>query len=308
MKTINSFVAFLSVMFFGACTANIDDVEASDKIPVEVTFSGINISVIPDENQVMGTRATTTEAKVTRIALKVFDSNGKEVHSVEKVKKEGDSDFDNVKIPLYTGNYKFVAVAHKARTEESKVAMIESQTKAELNELYVPSLVYSTVQDVTISEKTSQSVVVNFGKRRTASFQFAPTDVCPENVKNVEISINPTKKAADTPYAFDPSTGYASGDFAYSVTFYPENLKNNTFTGNKLLVSFSPSDEMVQADVCITMRDGDDNLAYSRTLNDVTLKQHCITKAIGNFFQTNVTGNFSFDIENDASIEIPLNP
>lgn len=38
MKTINSFVAFLSVMFFGACTANIDDVEASDKIPVEVTF------------------------------------------------------------------------------------------------------------------------------------------------------------------------------------------------------------------------------------------------------------------------------
>ena len=65
---------------------------------------------------------------------------------------------------------------------------------------------------------------------------------------------------------------------------------------------------MVQADVCITMRDGDDNLAYSRTLNDVTLKQHCITKAIGNFFQTNVTGNFSFDIENDASIEIPLNP
>lgn len=55
MKTINSFVAFLSVMFFGACTANIDDVEASDKIPVEVTFSGINISVIPDENQVMVT-------------------------------------------------------------------------------------------------------------------------------------------------------------------------------------------------------------------------------------------------------------
>lgn len=106
-------------------------------MPVEITFGGLDVSVLPESPMNVKSRATTTEAGVTRIALKVFDaSTEKFVTSVEK-KKEDDADFNHAKLKLRVGNYKLLAVAHEASDVSSPVAYIETvRTMCLMNQKY----------------------------------------------------------------------------------------------------------------------------------------------------------------------------
>lgn len=61
-------------------------------------------------------------------------------------------------------------------------------------------------------------------------------------------------------------------------------------------------------DVTINMKNSDGITLYTRTLNDVTFRQHSTTIAKGTFFSSYITGSFSFDTNDDASINVPLDP
>ncbi|WP_337634067.1 hypothetical protein, partial [Prevotella sp.] len=60
--------------------------------------------------------------------------------------------------------------------------------------------------------------------------------------------------------------------------------------------------------VTINMKNSDGITLYTRTLNDVTFRQHTSTIAKGTFFSSQVSGSFTFDTTDDTSINIPLNP
>lgn len=217
-------------------------------------------------------------------------------------------DFGKVKCLLHIGTYKFVAVAHKAKTAGSKAAVITSPTEATLGEANVPSCLYSKVTDVTVSGNTTQSVNIEFGKRITSSFELNVTDDYPDEIENVEIILNPSKDQAANPYAFNPSTGCAASALTYNASFNRKSFSVTSFTGKTLSISLFLTAEEQKMNVTINMKNSDGITLYTRTLNDVTFRQHTSTIAKGTFFSSQVSGSFTFDTTDDTSINIPLKP
>lgn len=307
MKILNYCFFLFVIGILSACSSESNSVDENALVPVQVTFSGLDVSVVPDGSRGLTTRATVSEAKVDRIAFTVFNAKGEKVYSVVNENPKAD-DFDKVKCLLHIGTYKFVAVAHKAKTAESKAAVITSPTEATLGEANVPSCLYSKVTDVTVSGNTTQSVNIEFGKRITSSFELNVTDDYPDEIENVEIILNPSKDQAANPYAFNPSTGCAASALTYNASFNRKSFLVTSFTGKTLSISlFLTSDEQ-KIDVTINMKNSDGTILYTRTLKDVTFRQHSSTIAKGTFFSSQVSGSFTFDTTDDTSINIPLNP
>lgn len=307
MKILNYCFFLFVIGILSACSSESNSVDENGLVPVQVTFSGLDVSVVPDGSRGLTTRATVSGAKVDRIALKIFDTSGKEIYSVVK-DNPNEEGFDKVKCLLHVGNYKFVAVAHKAKTAVSKAAVITSPTVATLGETNVPSSVYSKVMDVTVSGNTTQDVTIAFGKRITSSFELNVTDDYPDEIENVEIILNPSKDQAANPYAFNPSTGCAASALTYNASFNRKSFSVTSFTGKTLSISLFLTAEEQKIDVTINMKNSDGITLYTRTLNDVTFRQHTSTIAKGTFFSSQVSGSFTFDTTDDTSINIPLKP
>lgn len=307
MRILNYCFFLFVVDILSACSSESNSVDENALVPVQVTFSGLDVSVVPDGSRGLTTRATVSEAKVDRIAFTVFDANGKNVYSVVKEDSKAE-DFGMVKCLLHVGTYKFVAVAHKAKTAESKAAVITSPTVATLGETNVPSSVYSKVTDVTVSGNTTQEVKIEFGKRITSSFELNVTDPYPDEIETVEIIFNPSKDQAANPYAFDPSTGFAANALAYSVSLNRKSFSISSFTGKTLTASLFLTAKEQKMNVTINMKKSDGITLYTRTLNDVTFHPHTSTIAKGTFFSSQVSSSFTFDTTDDTSINIPLNP
>ena len=307
MKILNYCFFLFVIGILSACSSESNSVDENGLVPVQVTFSGLDVSVVPDGSRGLTTRATVSGAKVDRIALKIFDTSGKEIYSVVK-DNPNEEGFDKVKCLLHVGDYKFVAVAHKAKTAVSKAAVITSPTVATLGETNVPSSVYLKVMDVTVSGNTTQDVTIAFGKRITSSFELNVTDDYPDEIENVEIILNPSKDQAANPYAFNPSTGCAASALTYNASFNRKSFSVTSFTGKTLSISLFLTAEEQKIDVTINMKNSDGITLYTRTLNDVTFRQHTSTIAKGTFFSSQVSGSFTFDTTDDTSINIPLKP
>lgn len=307
MKILNYCFFLFVIGILSACSSESNSVDENGLVPVQVTFSGLDVSVVPDGSRGLTTRATVSGAKVDRIAFTVFNAKGEKVYSVVNENPKAD-DFDKVKCLLHIGTYKFVAVAHKAKTAESKAVVITSPTEATLGEANVPSCVYSKVTNVTVSGNTTQSVNIEFGKRITSSFELNVTDDYPDEIENVEIILNPSKDQAANPYAFNPSTGCAASALTYNASFNRKSFSVTSFTGKTLSISLLLTSEEQKMNVTINMKNSDGITLYTRTLNDVTFRQHTSTIAKGTFFSSQVSGSFTFDTTDDTSINIPLKP
>lgn len=307
MKILNYCFFLFVIGILSACSSESNSVDDNALVPVQVTFSGLDVSVVPDGSRGLTTRATVSEAKVDRIAFTVFNAKGEKVYSVVNENPKAD-DFDKVKCLLHIGTYKFVAVAHKAKTAESKAAVITSPTEATLGEANVPSCVYSKVTNVTVSGNTTQSVNIEFGKRITSSFELNVTDDYPDEIENVEIILNPSKDQAANPYAFNPSTGLAESVLTYNASFNRKSFSVTSFSGKTLSISLFLTAEEQKMNVTINMKKNDGTILYTRTLKDVTFRQRSSTIAKGTFFSSQVSGSFTFDTTDDTSINIPLKP
>lgn len=307
MKILNYCFFLFVIGILSACSSESNSVDDNVLVPVQVTFSGLDVSVVPDGSRGSVTRATASEAKVDRIAFTVFNAKGEKVYSVIKENPKAD-DFGKVNCLLHIGTYKFVAVAHKAKTAESKAAVITSPTEATLGEANVPSCLYSKVTDVTVSGNTTQDVTIAFGKRITSSFDLNVTDAYPDEIETVELILNPLIDKTEKEYVFNPTTGLAESALTYNGSFNRKSMPIKSFTGKTLSISLFLTAEEQKMNVTINMKKNDGTILYTRTLKDVTFRQRSSTIAKGTFFSSQVSGSFTFDTTDDTSINIPLNP
>lgn len=201
-----------------------------------------------------------------------------------------------------------MAVAHKAKTTESKAAVITSPTEATLGEANVPSCLYSKVTDVTVSGNTTQDVTIAFGKRITSSFDLNVTDAYPDEIETVELILNPLIDKTEKEYVFNPTTGLAESALTYNGSFNRKSMPIKSFTGKTLSISLFLTAEEQKMNVTINMKKNDGTILYTRTLKDVTFRQRSSTIAKGTFFSSQVSGSFTFDTTDDTSINIPLKP
>lgn len=305
---ITKALLLLSLVALFSCSSDEDATTATETQPttVNVTFTGLDISITPDQKANSPLRVSATKAGVTRIAFKVFDATGKEVYSEDK-NVGSDNDFDHVVCPLHVGKYTFVAVAHKSKPLDSPVATVTSADESLLTESYVPKLVFAKTMDVTVAGNTTQNVTMEFGKRITTSFNLKVTDAYPDEVTKVRLTANSSKPKATTPFAFSPATGFAPSDLSYTNTIIrAENL--SSFTGKDIGLNFFLTSDEQKMDIVIDMLNDANELLYTRTLSDLTFHRHSTTRATGTFFTASVTTTFDFDTEDDTNIEVPLNP
>lgn len=300
---------FLSLTALFSCSSDEDATTATELEPttVNVTFTGLDISITPDLKANAPLRVSATESKVTRIAFKVLDATGKEVYSEDK-KYGSDNDFDHVVCPLHVGKYTFVAVAHKAKNLDSPVATVTSADEALLTENYVPKLVFAKTMDVTVAGNTTQNVTMEFGKRITTSFNLKVTDAYPDEVTKVRLTANSSKPKAASPFAFSPATGFAPSALSYTNTISRAENKLSSFTGKEIGLHFFLTKDEQQMDIVIEMLNDADEVLYTRTLSDLTFHRHGTTCATGTFFTASVTTTFDFDMKDDTTIDVPLNP
>lgn len=299
----------LSLVALFSCSSDEDATTATELEPttVNVTFTGLDISITPDLKANAPLRVSATESKVTRIAFKVFDATGKEVYSEDK-KYGSDNDFDHVVCPLHVGKYTFVAVAHKAKPLDSPVATVTSADEALLTENYVPKLVFAKTMDVTVAGNTTQNVTMEFGKRITTSFNLKVTDAYPDEVTKVRLTANSSKPKAASPFAFSPATGFAPSALSYTNTISRAENKLSSFTGKEIGLHFFLTKDEQQMDIVIEMLNDADEVLYTRTLSDLTFHRHSTTCSTGTFFTASVTTTFDFDMKDDTTIDVPLNP
>lgn len=286
--------------------ASISDEEVAS-VPVEVTFTGFDVSVLPEAPKKVRSRATADDANVSRIAFKVFEiPSGKEVFSTKKSKGTDGDGFNRVTCHLPIGDYTFVAVAHRAKTTESLAANIVSATEATISEKTLPKEVYATVLDnVLVDNNTTTEVAINFGKRVTSSFYLNITDAFPATVKKLEIVLNSLPDVASAPYTLNPTTGLSPKVQTYQAEIDRPDDGNFLFPIGFYILLASAEQTM---DVVINMKDEKGEVLYTRTLQNVSFKQHRVTEAKGTFFSSDVIGSFDFDIKDDAKVTIPLYP
>ena len=276
-----------------SCSSEDSNIEQTEPVSVKVSFSGFDFSVVPDQN-VATSRASAAEAQVTCIAFKVFDENNKELYAENKTKGENEN-FDQINCELPAGKYTFVAVAHKAKTPSNGAADIISPDKAVINDIMLYKSTYATTLSVDITAGEPKDVTMNFGKRITASFWLRISDSYPEEVDEVEIIIDPDQNVG-TPeqYAFNPSTGFSNTKQTYTTNFYKNNSPTNSFSSGPMISCLLTAEEQV-VDIKVNMKDSSGKLIRTRTFNNVTLKQNCITTAKGYFFTNKVSNGYIFD-------------
>lgn len=299
----------LSLVALFSCSSDEDATTATELEPttVNVTFTGLDISITPDLKANAPLRVSATESKVTRIAFKVFDATGKEVYSEDK-KYGSDNDFDHVVCPLHVGKYTFVAVAHKAKPLDSPVATVTSADEALLTENYVPKFVFAKTMDVTVAGNTTQNVTMEFGKRITTSFNLKVTDAYPDEVTKVRLTANSSKPKAASPFAFSPATGFAPSALSYTNTISRAENDLSSFTGKGIGLHFFLTKDEQQMDIVIDMLNDNDEVLYTRTLSNLTFYRHKETRATGTFFTNSTTTTFNFNTSDDTPIDVPLNP
>lgn len=300
---------FLSLTALFSCSSDEDATTATELEPttVNVTFTGLDISITPDLKANAPLRASATQSGVTRIAFKVLDATGKEVYSEDK-NVGSDNDFDHVVCPLHVGKYTFVAVAHKAKNLDSPVATVTSAGEALLTESYVPKLVYAKTMDVTVAGNTTQNVTMDFDKRITSSFRLKVIDAYPDEVTKVRLTADASKPKAKSPFQFSPATGFAPSALSYTNTISRAENNLSSFTGKEIGLHFFLTKDEQQMDIVIDMLNDNDEVLYTRTLSNLTFYRHKETRATGTFFTNSTTTTFNFNTSDDTPIDVPLNP
>ena len=160
---------------------------------------------------------------------------------------------------------------------------------------------------VVVKDNASQSITINFGKRKSSTFIMKPTDTYPTDVKKVQVEVNPGHTTATNPIKF-VAAGFTKEELTYVNTVtLPE---NGSFDGQEIKTNvLLPTTSVEQKlNVTIKMLGADDKVLYTRTLNNVPFKMGRDTRAEGNFFDSSVTGSFNFDITDEPEVNVPLDP
>lgn len=298
-KGVRLFVLSVSVLLLSSCSDEDQTVEAGQLHNVIVSLTGINFFTEPDTR---ASDVSATDAGITRIALKVFDSKKVEQVTITQVASEVGEDFNNLSFQLPAGTYTFVAVAHDATGDDIGCATITSAEVATLPEKSIPTL-YSIAKEVTITNANNQMVTIDMGKRINATFNLVSTDIVPADVVKMAVTINPegTLVSDNNLLKFNPSTGLAIGNPRYNIGL-PVTVGNTIDVAGNILL---PADSCYYPVNIRVINTSTEFVAeYERDLTDVHFQRSYITKAVGQYFRYVNAGALSFDIT-QGSLDYP---
>ena len=272
--------------------SNEQTAEQSQLASVTVRVDGFSVGQedFPGTDEPQGTR-TATRAQavgvysgVTYLTLAFYASNGTEVYKATQEKgniPEGQT-FGEFSTSLPMGSYSMVVVANGG----DNAVTLTSATSASFGENRVmETFAYSQTVNVNSNAALNLSATLD---RIVSCIAVNSSDGRTEEAKKLRITTTTGGRN------FDPTTGLATVNSGITATItHPEAVGTVTRSASLL---FLATDEQT-ADVTIETLDEDDNVLFSKTVEDVPLKRNCQTVLTGAMYQTTAAGTFQVDTD-----------
>ena len=265
--------------------------EQNAQAPVTVSVSGFSVEQgdFPGTGDPQGTRAVTRAQSVSDYANVKFLTLAFYKGSTEVYKQTQNRDddatydtFGEFSTTLPMGSYTMVVVANGG----NNVPTLTSATSATYGENVVgDTFVKSQEVNITSTEAVNLDATLD---RIVTCIAVNSTDGRAEEVKKLRITTTTGSRS------FNPTTGLATVNSGITATItHPEAVGTVTKSASLL---FLATDEQT-ADVTIETLDEDDNVLFSKTVENVPLKRNRWTVLTGAMYQTTAAGTFSVNTD-----------
>lgn len=272
---------FLAIIFMMvSCSAH-------HEINVDITPVEINVSVDGfDITSSSMTRAgeSSIPENLNRCALTVFNTNGEVVTTISQ--KLGESSFGTATLTLEPGDYTFVCILNDSKSTGAAAATITSPTSATIPG-FMAHDTYCCSQSVTITSNTTD-VTLDMGTRCNSRFKLIITDAVPAGVSKIRLTIMPDGTESGASIAINPSTGLTPSP----LMFYG-NKPLTTTTVPEIQMDVLLPENPYSTSVVIEGRNADDEVLYSRTIDNVEFAPNKMITATGCLFGTSTSFSFS---------------
>ena len=256
--------------------------------PVRVSVNDFSMSM----SEVVGARGFTrsevdpaTYNGVGAMTLAFYNSEGTEVYKSTQIKNDGSTftTFGSFSANLPIGTYTMVALGYTF--VEGDGFRLTSSTEAAFT-TEKPRETFCATQDVTVTSTTPLDLDVTLN-RIVAALDLFSTDGRSASATKIRTTFAKGGKA------FNPTTGLATSDVGFSQVNNPSAAVGATI--NVRAFPFLTTDEETM-DVTIEALDADDNVLFTKVVNNVPFKRNYITKLRGAIY-TASTSAAAFKIE-----------
>lgn len=226
---------------------------------------------------------------MTRISVRVYDAtSGTLVDQLDQISSNpstfGESNtWAQYKKRLHAGSYRLVVVAYKTESVATFSWNTGNVTVSFADDAVKEN--FSAYKDVTIESSEQSSLSVNL-TRKVAKFVFQPTVAVPSNVDNLEIVFSKGGSVLNI------ITGFSTTDLGRSVS---GNASSYVGTTNAISAYLFVASAEEQMNVTLNAKNVQGTIIYTKTLENVVMKQNKMITATGDLFSSEDEGTFTFD-------------
>ena len=307
MKKFNSnFVALLgvtllsAVMSLSSCSKDAEEVlnllnnENVGCVPVRVHVSDFSYSVedLPE------TRSTQSPASYENVKVMTlaFFSGTTEIYSETQLKNDAStySTFGDFTCTLPIGSYTMVVIGRGAGNDD--VFTLTSPTVAAYTSEKVRET-FAKMQSVTIAGTAPVDLGEITLERVVSQLGIISTDTRPANAAKIRTTFGGGSKS------FSPATGLAVNDAGFATLSTP-----SAAVGAKIGVSnflFLATDEE-NMDVTIEVLDANDEVLYTKLVENVPFKRNRLTRLTGALFNATLTTSFNLETTWLSAVDVPF--
>ena len=284
-----SIIAAICVVFASCNKINENESEYKQSqtlVPVAVRVNDFSITKEDMGNPVM-TRATATvdEYQGIKAITLVFYKGATEAYKCTQLRSESETytTFGEFSTSLSMGDYTMVVIANGG----SNVPTLTSATSATYGENSVGDTFVAT-QDVSIHNTSAVNINTTLNRINTMLALISNDGRTAEATK-VRITTSTGGKS------FNPTTGFATVNSGFTATLTPSASVGNTISTG--IFMFLADDEQ-NTDVTIETLDDDNNVIFSKTIQNVSMQRNYMTQLKGDMY-TNSSITSSFQVEKD---------
>ena len=215
------------------------------------------------------------------ITLAFYDAQGTEVYKTTQIKGDGSyTTFGEFTANLPVGSYTMVAVA-RAHYDGDAFTLTSPTEAAYTSER--PRETFSKVRSVTVTSASPLDINVTLN-RISAMLTIQSTDNRPAGIARIRTTYAKGGKA------FNPTTGLATTDTGFSQTNTPSAAIGSTIMVSSCPFLSSADDAEEIIDITIEVLDPDDNVLFTKTVNNVPLRRNRQTTLTGKIFTAETSG------------------
>ena len=299
-------ISFLNVALLGtmvltlSCTADTEEVlnplnnESVGYVPVRVHVSDFSYSVedLPE------TRSTQSPASYENVKVMTlaFFSGTTEIYSETQLKSDASTynTFGDFTCTLPIGSYTMVVIGRGAGNDD--VFTLTSPTVAAYTSEKVRET-FAKMQSVTIAGTAPVDLGEITLERVVSQLGIISTDTRPANAAKIRTTFGGGSKS------FSPATGLAVNDAGFATLSTP-----SAAVGAKIGVSnflFLATDEE-NMDVTIEVLDANDEVLYTKLVENVPFKRNRLTRLTGALFNATLTTSFNLETTWLSAVDVPF--